>query len=85
MGNGTDVLIGIDPVIGVSTSLSLLDGLRTFLEDLDITTLSQARNTLPDSQHYWYSAEDLCIAGAWKDAWEAYTRGLELGGIHLTS
>ena len=85
MGNGKDVLIGIDLVIGVPTSLSLPDGLRTFLDDLDITSLSQARNTLPNSQHYWYSAEDLCIAGACKDAWEAYTRGLELCGIRLTS
>ena len=85
VGNRKDVLIGVDLVIGVPTSLSLPDGLRTFLDDLDITSLSQARNTLPDSQHYWYSTEDLCIAGEWKEAWEAYTRGLELCGIRLTS
>ena len=85
VGNGNDILIGIDPIIGVPSSLSLPDDLRTFLEDLDINTLSQARNTLPDSQHYWYSAEDLCIDGVWKDAWDAYTRGLHLCGIHLTA
>ena len=68
VGNGKDVLIGIDLVIGVPTSLSLPDGLRTFLDDLDITSLSQACTTLSDSQHYWYSAEDLCMDGEWKEA-----------------
>ena len=29
--------------------------------------------------------EELCIDGAWKDAWDAYTRGLELCGIRLSS
>ena len=29
--------------------------------------------------------EELCIDGAWKDAWDAYTRGLELWGICLSS
>ena len=85
VGNGSDVLIGIDPVIGVHTSSSLLDGLRSYLEDLNITTLSQAHNTLPDSQSYWYTADELCINGAWKDACDKYTRGQELCGIRLSS
>ena len=85
VGNGQDVLIGIDLIIGVPSSLSLPDGLRTFLEDLDITSLSQAHNTLPGTHHYWYSTKDLGIVGDWKVAWEAFTRGLELCGIRLTS
>ena len=85
MGNEEDILIGIDPIIGVPFSHNLPDELRSFLEDLDINTLSQARNTLPDSQHYWYMAEELCIDGVWKVAWDAYMRGLNLYGIRLTT
>ena len=68
VGNGNDILIGIDPVIGVPPSLTLPVELRSFLEDLDINILSQARNTLLDSQHYYYTSEDLCIDGVRKDA-----------------
>ena len=46
-------------------------------------TLSQARNILLGSRPYWYTTEDLCIAGEWKTAWDCYTRGLELGRIRL--
>ena len=66
VGNGHDVLIGIDPIIGAPSSLSLPAGLLEFLEDLDITTLSHARNSLPGSHHYWYLVEDLCVASDWK-------------------
>ena len=75
--------MGIDPIIGTQTPHTLPTGLREFLEDLDISTLSQARNIVPGTHHYWYTAEDLCIAGDWKIAWDNYTRGLELGRIRL--
>ena len=51
--------------------------------DLGITILSQARNILPGLHQYWYMAEDLCIAGEWKIAWDNYTRVLEYGRIRL--
>ena len=85
VGNVQDVLIGIDPIIGASSSHSLLAGFRDFLEDLDITTLSQARNTLLGLHHYWYIDEDLCVVGDWKIAWDSFTRGLEFGGIRLNA
>ena len=81
MGNGKDVIIGIDPIIGASNSHSLPVGFPEILEDLDITTLSKACNTLPGLHHYWYMGEDLCIVGDWKIAWDSCTRGLEFGGI----
>ena len=76
--------MGIDPIIGAQSPYYLPLGLKDYLEDLDITTLSQARNILPGSHPYWYTAEDLCIAGEWKTAWDCYTRGLELGRIKLS-
>ena len=85
VGNGIDIWIGVDLIVGNSSPYSLPAELRSFLEDLDIRTLSQAHNILPNSQHYWYTAEDLGIAGDWKDAWDAYTARLAQGGIHLTT
>ena len=76
VGNGLDVLVGIDPIIGAKSPHYLPIGLREYLEDLDITTLSQARNILPGSHQYWYTVEDLCIAGEWKIAWDSYMKGL---------
>ena len=77
--------MGIDPIVGAQSPHLLPTGLRDFLEDLGITTLSQARNILPGLHQYWYTAEDLCIAGEWKIAWDNYTRGLEYGRIRLNS
>ena len=85
MGNGSDILIGVDPIIGAHSSFIIPEGLRSYLEDLDICTLSQARNILPDSQSYWYTADELGIDGVWKEAWDSYTAGLDFCGIHLTT
>ena len=85
VGNGVDIWIGIDPVIGVSSTFLLPEGLRSYLEDLDIKTLTQAHNTLLDSQQYWYSAEELYLDGEWKEAWNTYMRNLVLSGIRLTT
>ena len=65
--------------------ISLPTGFREFLEDLDIVSLSQAPNTLPGLHKYWYTIEDLCIAGDWKLAWDTFMRSLEIGGIRLNS
>ena len=85
VGNGSDILIGVDPIIGAHSTFTLPEELRSYLEDLDICTLSQARNILPDSQSYWYTADELGIDGVWKEVWDSYIAGLALGGIHLTT
>ena len=68
VGNGKNVLIGIDLIVGVSNSLMIPPGLREYFEDLDIVTLAQAQNLLPDAHSYWYSTEDLDVGGEWKVA-----------------
>ena len=85
VGNGKSVLLGIDPIIGTQGLISFPAGFRDFLEDLDIVSLSQAHNTLPRLHKYWYTAEELCIAGDWKLIWDSFTRILELGGIRLNT
>ena len=49
VGNGSDILIGVDSIISAHSSFILPEELRSYLEDLDIRTLSQAGNILPDS------------------------------------
>ena len=72
-------------MIGIPTSHLFPNGLRSYLEDMDIKTLAQAHNTLSDSHHYWYSAEELYLDGEWKEVWNTFTRKLDLNGIHLSS
>ena len=49
VGNGSDILIGVDSIISAHSSFILPEELRSYPEDLDICTLSQAHNILPDS------------------------------------
>ena len=63
VGCSNNVLIGIDPIIGVQDFITFPTIFKELLEDLDITSLSQAHNTLPGSHRYRYTAEDLYVAG----------------------
>ena len=85
VGNGSDILIDVDLIISAHSSFILPEELRSYPEDLDICTLSQAHNILPDSQSYWYTADELGIDGVQKEAWDSYTVGLAMGGIHVTT
>ena len=84
IGNGKSIQVGVDPLIGNTHTYLLPEGLRSYLEDLDIISLAQARNTLPDAHCYWYSTDELLLEGEWKSAWNLYTRALELNGIRLS-
>ena len=85
VGHGHDILLGVDPVMGNHASLPFSDELRTYLEDLGISTLAQAHNTFFDAQQYWYTADDLYLEGEWKIVWNTFIKGLNLCGIRLTS
>ena len=85
VGNGNDILIGTDPVIGIPASFHFPEDMRTYLEDLGIITLAQAHNSLPDAHHYWFTAEELYLEGDWKNIWNSFTRNLDLNGIRLST
>ena len=70
IGNGKHIKIGLDPLAGVSSDYTLLEGLRLYLEDYGICTLSDAlnRGVATSSSDYWISADDLELAGLWKDS-----------------
>ena len=47
VGNGQDILMVIDLIIGMHSPSVLPFGLKEYLEDLGISTLSHANNILP--------------------------------------
>ena len=49
VGNGNDILIGTDHVIGNHDSFHFPEDLRTYLEDLGIIILTQSHNSLLDA------------------------------------
>ena len=80
-----DIQLGIDPIIGVQSYTELPFDFRDYLEDLGISTLSQAQNVLLGQHSYWYTTDDLNIAGDWKVLWEEFTSNLEGARIRLNS
>ena len=85
MGDGNDILISMDPVIGNPAAFHFPEDLRTYLEDLGIITLAQVHNSLLDAHHYWFTAEELYLEGDWKNIWNTFIRCLDLNGIRLTN
>ena len=55
VGNGMDILLGIDPIVGTLHIPELPSNFRAYLEDLGIATLSRAHNILPGQRTYWYT------------------------------
>ena len=85
--DGKLIKIGLDPIAGVSSDYTLPADLRLHLEDYGIVTLSNAlnRGEACTSSDYWLSADDLELAGPWKDAWTLYIKGLMHGGIRINN
>ena len=85
VGNGKDILLGIDPIIGTQPYPEFSLDFRDYLDDMGIAYLSQAHNSFPGQHPYWYTVEDLDVAGDWKDQWDIYTSYLEGARIRLNS
>jgi len=84
VGNGDNILLGIDPIVGSHSSFILPEDLRSYLEDLNICTLSHAHNSLINAQSYWFTANDLDLGGTFKSIWTEYVEGLSGACIRLT-
>ena len=77
-GNGKNIKVGLDPIAGVSSDYTPLEGLRSYLEDYAIYTLSDVlnRGEATSSSDYWIATDDLELGGLWKEAWSNYIKGL---------
>ena len=84
VGNGEDIRVGIDQIMGTAALLVLPQYLHDYLEDYGIITLAQARNFTPGEKSYWFTAEDLEMGGEWGHLWNKFITGLEYGRIRLT-
>ena len=73
MGNGTEIRVGADPIVGLGCSYILPDDFRSYLEDYGISTLDQAIN---QGTGLWFSAVELDLGEDWSILWNTYTRGL---------
>ena len=65
VGNGGDIHVGSDPIIGSNSYPYLQDDMIVYLQDYGITMLQHARNPSIDSASYWLSSEDLDLGGSW--------------------
>ena len=83
VGDGNNILLGIDPIIGVKNPY-LPEDLRSYLEYLDICTLGQARNTHFPAMSYWLTADELYLGGSYYDIWNNFIHELYGAGIHLS-
>ena len=66
VGNGHDIVIGSDLVIGSSSCLFFNQDFRSYLRDYGILTLQHAQNPFTDSQSYWITVDDLELGGEWR-------------------
>ena len=66
VGNGENIRVGLDLIVGMGSPYSLPKNLRDYLEDYGILSLDQARNYSPDARSYWLTADDLDLGGDWK-------------------
>ena len=80
VGDGSEVRVGADPIVGLGCSFILSDELRSYLEDYGICTLDQAIN---HASGLWFSAEELDLCEEWSLLWNTYIRGLEYNRIRL--
>ena len=83
VGDGENFLLGIDPIVGLHSSFSFPEDLRSYLEYLNICTLAQAQNYFQHAQSYWLSTEDLDLGGTYNILWKDYIEGLSRAGIWL--
>ena len=80
VGNGKEVLVGADPIVGMDRAFILSVELRSYLEDYGITTLDQAIN---HATGCWFTAEELDLCDIWSRQWNIYIRDLNYNRIHL--
>ena len=80
VGNGRQIKVGADPMVGMDCSYILSDELRHYLLDYGISTLDQAFNY---STGVWFTALELDLCDEWSYQWNLYIKGLRSNRILL--
>jgi hypothetical protein len=84
-GNGWDIRIGVDPLIGAQSFYKLSMNLISTLHTKGIKLLAQVASPVNGVLNIssWKSAEMLGLAGEQKEEWENYVKGLNWSGFEL--
>ena len=87
VGNGSSIMLGVDPIAGMNSSFTLSLEFLSYLNDYGIITLNHAHNLREGSysNSYWLTAEDMELASPWKEAWAHFTSDLSQGGVRITN
>jgi hypothetical protein len=86
-GNGWDIQIGLDPLIGSQSFYKLFENLVDTLHSKGIKFLAQVASldTGVLNGFNWKNAEIFDLFGEQKDEWEIYVRGLKHSGFVLST
>lgn len=86
VGDGTEVIVGLDPILGIESQCQLSVELRNFFMNRGLFSLShfKRRNGLLSDSAYWSSAADLGLSGQLAREWDGYLHLLNEAGIRLT-
>ena len=78
VGNGRNVSIGIDFIIGLGDYFKLPEQITKYLADISYFTLAHIKRPIwmNTDFSYWYSAKDLGLVKDLVLEWEVYTKRL---------
>ena len=85
MGNGDNILVGIDPFIGGEYAYILSLDFLDYMAYFGFVTLNKFKrpNWLKHSPSYWFTAIDLGLHGLWVVDWSTYINDLNRSRIRL--
>jgi hypothetical protein len=85
LGNGWDIRIGVDPMIGSQSYYKLSKNLISILQAQGIKFLAQVgiMDIEKSSSLRWKNAETLGLEGGKKEKWDEYVKGLVGSGFDL--
>ena len=93
VGNGLQVVLGVDTFIGGDHIYKLLEPLCDYLNNMGFNYLGHIRNLASSVplQNYWLSANDIGFVGTWAIKWSTWAikwnhfiDGLNYVGIKLS-
>ena len=78
VGNGRNVIVGIDSINGLGNDFKLLDHITNYLADIGYYTLAHIKRPfwLIRDNSYLYTAKDLGLVKDLVLEWEVYTKRL---------
>jgi hypothetical protein len=85
LGNGRDIRIGVDPMVGLHTFYKLSRNVILTLKAQGIDYLAQEGTNVLEGLIFtrWKKEESLGMEGGLKDEWKNYIKGLVSSGIEL--